>query len=571
MSSLFYKLIFVNALISVLVARFYYSSDDDRKIYIVYMGSKPEDTDSAHLHHKGMLKEVVGRNFAPEYVICTYHKSFNGFAVKLTEKEAQKIADKEGVVSVFEDEKHEVETTKSWDFLGFPRNVPRLPQEESEIIVGVFDTGISPDSASFNDKGFGPPPDKWKGICQTLAGFHCNKKIIGARVYMKDGPLLPGEVMSPIDTDGHGTHVASIVAGGLVDHANLEGLAEGMARGGVPSARIAVYKVCWSDGCATHQVLRAFDDAIDDGVDIISYSIGAKVQKPYFQDPFTIGAFHAMKKGVLTSKSAGNNGHKYSTVTGIAPWVLSVAATTTNRNFVTDVRLGNNHAYQGYTVNTFDLKGKQYSLIYGGDAPNPTSTKSDSSVCKENSVNVEMVKGKILVCDSLQYASTFKYLINGPVGVLMQDNRPKNDGRSYPMAASHLSRDRGGTEIEEYMSSTKNPTATILKSNTVYDGTVKVVHFSSRGPNTITKNIIKPDLAAPGVQILAAWSPTAPVSQVEGDPRRTLYNIISGTSMACPHASAAAMYVKTFHPTWSPAAIKSALMTTGNHLRPFIC
>ena len=76
--------------------------------------------------------------------------------------------------------------------------------------------------------------------------------------------------------------------------------------------------------------------------------------------------------------------------------------------------------------------------------------------------------------------------------------------------------------------------------------------------------LLQPDLAAPGVDILAAWSPISPISEVSLDERKFSYNIISGTSMACPHASGVAAYIKSFHPTWSPAAIISALKTTGN-------
>jgi subtilisin family serine protease len=77
-------------------------------------------------------------------------------------------------------------------------------------------------------------------------------------------------------------------------------------------------------------------------------------------------------------------------------------------------------------------------------------------------------------------------------------------------------------------------------------------------------NVLQPDISAPGVDILAAFSPNVSPSTSSQDVRRVNYNIVSGTSMSCPHVSGAAAYVKTFHPDWSPSAIKSALMTTGN-------
>lgn len=129
--------------------------------------------------------------------------------------------------------------------------------------------------------------------------------------------------------------------------ASLSGLALGTARGGVPSARIAVYKACWSDGiCAAADLLAAFDSAIADGVDIISASIGAPTAKPYFQDPLAIGAFHANKRGILSSLSAGNEGPSLGTVSNVAPWLLSVAASTIDRKIVTGVKLGNGNLFK---------------------------------------------------------------------------------------------------------------------------------------------------------------------------------------------------------------------------------
>ncbi|KAG6600973.1 hypothetical protein SDJN03_06206, partial [Cucurbita argyrosperma subsp. sororia] len=411
----------------------------------------------------------------------------------------------------------------SWDFMGFTRNVPRVNQVESNIVVGVLDTGIWPESPSFNDEGLDPPPKEWKGTCQISPDFQCNRKIIGAGAYRSEN-LPKGEVLNPRDSKGHGTHTASIVAGGLVRKASLYGLGFGTARGGVPSARIAVYKICWSDGCYDADILAAFDDAIADGVDIISLSVGGSKPKSYFNDSIAIGAFHAMKHGILTSNSAGNRAPNYS------PPQMS-------------------------------LHGKQYPIIHGGDAPNKARgfNASTSRFCVENSVDLSLMRGKILVCDSLLRAATMASF-TGAVGIIMQGTRQKDYASSYPLPATYL-HIAAANDIQ--LSSPTESTATILQSNAVKDASApSVVSFSSRGPNLVTLDILKPDLTAPGVEILAAWSPIAPVSGVVGDSRSVVYNIISGTSMSCPHATAMAVYVKTFHPKWSPAAIKSALMTT---------
>lgn len=128
--------------------------------------------------------------------------------------------------------------------------------------------------------------------------------------------------------------------------ASLMGLAQGTARGGVPSARIAAYKVCWTDGCDDSNILAAFDDAIADGVDLINLSVGGSSPNDYFEDPIAIGTFHAMKNGILTSVSAGNDGPEHGTITNLSPWVLTVAASTIDRKFLTKLRLGNGMVYE---------------------------------------------------------------------------------------------------------------------------------------------------------------------------------------------------------------------------------
>ncbi|KAK1299232.1 hypothetical protein QJS10_CPB14g01669 [Acorus calamus] len=166
-------------------------------------------------------------------------------------------------------------------------------------------------------------------------------KIIGARFYNSFGFYVPTELPSPRDTVGHGTHTASIVAGAAVSGVSLYGLARGTARGAVPSARIAMYKVCWAFGCREHDILAAFDDAIADGVNVISVSLGGSSGVDYVSNAIAIGSFHAMQAGILTSASAGNNGPRRGTAANVAPWLVSVAASSINRRIVTRMEIGN--------------------------------------------------------------------------------------------------------------------------------------------------------------------------------------------------------------------------------------
>ncbi|KAK9726890.1 hypothetical protein RND81_05G243700 [Saponaria officinalis] len=126
-----------------------------------------------------------------------------------------------------------------------------------------------------------------------------------------------------------------------------------------------------------------------------------------------------------------------------------------------------------------------------------------------------------------------------------------------------------GKQIKAYVSSTPNATAIIKFLGTVistYPPSPKAAAFSSRGPNHVTPEILKPDVIAPGVNILAGWTGASSPTDLEIDPRRVQFNIISGTSMACPHVTGLAALLRNAYPSWTPAAIKSALMTTTYYL-----
>ncbi|KAL0321906.1 UNVERIFIED_CONTAM: Cucumisin [Sesamum calycinum] len=499
------------------------------------MGDRPKGEFSATAQHMSMLQATIGSKRASESWLYSYKRSFNGFVAKLTEEEKTKIASLEGVVSVFPSTKKQLHTTRSWDFMGFPVTAERR-KTESDVIVGMLDSGIWPESPSFDDKDFGAPPTKWKGSCQSSSNFTCNNKIIGAKYYHSEGPINPPSIPSPRDSGGHGSHTASTAAGGLVYGANL-------------------YDA---------DILAAFDDAIADGVDIISISVGGFFPSDYFTDPIAIGAFHAMKNGILTSNSAGNSGPSSASIVNFSPWSLSVAASTIDRKFLTNVQLGNDESYVGVSVNTFVLENGSYPLVYGGNVPNTAGgyDNSTSRYCVADSLDPKLVEGTIVLCDGLNDAEPAAAV--GAAGTIMHDDYFTDFAFSFPLPASYLG-DDDGSKVYNYINGTSKPTATILKSVEVNETLAPfVVSFSSRGPNPITADILKPDLTAPGVDILAAWSEANTMTGYPEDPRVVQYNIISGTSMSCPHASGAAAYVKSFNPTWSPSAIKSALMTTGN-------
>lgn len=548
-------LLFYHAFIILILtlSLFCKATSEDRKVYIVYLGSLPDWVFSPSSHHLSILQRVVQENGSAENLLVrSYKRSFNGFAAKLTDQEKEKLSNMNEVVSVFPSRPLQLQTTRSWDFMGFNEKVKRNAGVEGDIIVGVIDSGIWPESDSFKDEGFGPPPKKWKGACEGGKNFTCNNKVIGARYYLTD---------SARDEWGHGTHTASTAAGNAVKDVSFYGLAQGTARGGVPAARIAVYKVCSREkSCSAHNTLGAFDDAIADGVDIITISVSFTAIRDFDEDPIAIGAFHAMEKGILTSNSAGNNGPSGATVSSVAPWMLTVAASSMDRRIIDKVVLGDGRTLVGNSVNTFALNGTSFPLIHGKDVSRNCTEKSAGS-CEQGCLGSDLVKGKIVLCDRYTSGVSEAYKV-GALGSILT-NYINIDDASFvlPLPASTLNNTEYN-EVMSYMNSTRDPQANILKSEVIKDLVAPIVaSLSARGPNLILPDIIKPDISAPGVEILAAYSPNASIS-IPQDMRRVKYNIMTGTSMACPHATAVAAYVKTFHPDWSPAAIKSSIMTT---------
>ncbi|CAN1120902.1 unnamed protein product, partial [Linum perenne] len=328
------------------------------------------------------------------------------------------------------------------------------------------------------------------------------------------------DLLSARDTEGHGSHTSSIAVGNSVTLASLHGLASETARGGVPSARIAVYRICWSDGCSESDILAAFDYDIADGVDIISLSVGGPALE-YFKDSVAIRAFHSMKNGILTSNSACNTGPQPGTVTNCSPWSLSVAASTIDRKFTTGVKLGNGKIYQGSSINT--QTSKKHPLVYAGDVPNRKAghNSSTSRFCSPDSLDKKHVKGKIVHCDNVILGD--EAIRASAFGSSMSLSFTEDVAFNLPLPVSILTQ----ADIIDYIHSSSDPNATILKTrHHKIAASPYVINFSSRGPNPITTDILKPDIAAPGVNILAAWSQGTTVTGIVGDTRVVPFNII---------------------------------------------
>lgn len=581
----------------------------ERQVYIVNLGEHDggktkQEIEYHHLSHLSSIKTVDVEE-ARSSLLYSYKNSFNGYAAVLTPDEASRLSELDEVVSVIRSDprKYSMHTTRSWEFLGLegvkgswnPHKMEGGLLQKAKhgrgVIVGVLDSGVWPESKSFRDKGMRPIPKSWRGICQTGQEFdasHCNRKLIGARFYVKGYENYYGlldttlEYRSPRDKDGHGTHTASTVGGRRVANISaLGGFAHGTASGGAPLIHLAIYKACWAipnvskvDGntCFEEDMLAAMDDAIGDGVDVMSISVGTRRPMPYNQDGIALGAFHAAKSNIVVVCAAGNNGPAPGTLSNPAPWIITVSASTVDRTFVAPVELGNGMSIEGQTVTPYH-SNNMYPLIYAGDAVAPNVSKEDSGQCLPNSLNPKKVRGKIVLCirgNGTRVGKGMEVRRAGGAGFIL-GNSPANgadltcDAHVLPATAvTHYD----ATRIYDYIRSTKSPTARIVPARTVlYTKPAPVMAaFTSRGPNVIDPDILKPDISAPGVNILAAWSEAVSPTKLESDPRIVKYNFNSGTSMACPHVAAVAALLKAIHPKWSSAAIRSALMTTAFHL-----
>ncbi|KAJ0039133.1 hypothetical protein Pint_23851 [Pistacia integerrima] len=518
-----------------------------KAMFILFILERQHDdpkvvTDS---HHE-MLATIIGsKEEASKSIVYNYKHGFSGFAAKLTESQAQRLSEFPGVVRVIPNSIFKVQTTRSWDFLGLSSRSPSNLLHNSSMgegaIIGVFDTGIWPESKAFSDEGLGPIPSRWKGTCESGDQFnattHCNRKIIGARWFV-DGYLAENGQLNTTDNEDY------------------KGLGYGTVRGGAPRARLAMYKVCWQGGqCASADILKAFDEAIYDGVDVISISIASGM--PGFaevdeRNGIATGSFHAVAKGITVVCAASNDGPVAQTVQNTAPWIVTVAASSTDRAFFTRITLGNNRTILGRSIFT----GKETAfteIVYPETTGlNPTS----AAEIKDASLNATMVAGKVVllyVSTIPRYTGTKNPIVvlqeSGAVGVIIV--RTQFDisnlmlqglGLRYSRLRSWKSDSHVHPFYQGNLQCCRSPVVKLSPSKTFVGKplSAKVAIFSSRGPSSISPAILKPDIAAPGVNILAAVAPHDRFND-------NGFDVLSGTSMATPHVAGIVALLKASH------------------------
>ncbi|KAJ4951118.1 hypothetical protein NE237_027950 [Protea cynaroides] len=558
--------------------------------------------------------------------LYSYTHLINGFAVHITSEEAiDVLQNAKGVRNMYEDIKMVKMTTHTPEFLGIPTGVwPTLggaPNSGEGVVIGMIDTGINPQHPSFISQLSGVSPQsnrtKFRGICTTGNGFPqtaCAGKIAGAHYYARAAIAagdfnITRDYASPFDADGHGRQVhstnpsvrivtSSTAAGNHQIPVIVNGFNYGYASGMAPGAGIAVYKALYSFGGYMADVVAAVDQAVEDGVDILSLSIGPSTVPPgpsAFLNPLEIELLFATNSGVVVVQAAGNGGPASSSILSFSPWITSVAASITDRKYNNTIILGNGQSFSGTSL----APPTSGQVLFPIAAAADVCSRNTSYVMVENCHHTEpfiqpLVRGKLIICtysydfelDAASISTVAETIQNvGAAGFIItmdpHTGSEEVDGTTLTLQVPGIilnNMDATSALWEYYNSQTIRNTNGIAVSFTAtarildgrrafYTGQGPIVaSFSSRGPDVNnallqTADVLKPNVMAPGSSIWAAWSPNS-----EGDQHIKGQNfaLASGTSMATPHIAGIAALIKQKHPHWSPAAIISAMMTTAD-------
>ena len=469
---------------------------------------------------------------------------------------------------------------------------------------------------------YGAPPAKWRNYsgasslpngCELKPGIvaaNCNNKLIGIRSFVAStssinaADFLSGRDGTREGGGGHGSHTLSTAGGNAGVPVTINGVDLGFLSGMAPRARLAMYKVCFTGttstngGCASSATVSAVNQAIKDGVDVINYSIGPTAGGGLISDAQEIAFLNASNAGIFVAASAGNAGPVTGPSANLGPWHATVAASTHNRSIGANVVEGDGVTYRGASLNQTPLPSATVidarnagtvafssltaqdqlarRLCYTAvDRATPGNTTfpglpAGTVASSMGALDPALVAGKIVICDRGNNARVNKsaaVLAAGGAGMVLADNGAGLVSEVHSVPTVHISQNDGAL-LKAYTAANGAPTAALTKALVFLDTPAPfIAGFSSRGPNVADNNMLKPDLTAPGVDIAASFAPSTTSAEVAtlkagGSINKTGANIISGTSMSSPHVAGLAALLKQQHPLWTPAMIKSALMTS---------
>ena len=579
-------------------------SASDVQAYIAYLDAKQAN----------VLSTIGTANITQQYRLA-----LNGFAASLTDNEVRQLKSDPGVASIQADVINQPTTNFTPTFLGLDKPTIGLwaqlggqAHAGEDIIIGMLDSGVWPESPSFADRvdasgvptfstadgtvsAYGPPPAKWKGTCvvgEGVSASTCNNKLIGMRYFVAPSQVLDAQEFrsardaTELGKGGHGSHTASTAGGNAMVPASNNGVPLGSVSGMAPRARIAAYKVCWGgQGCAGSNTVAAVEAAIADGVDVLNYSIGPTAGGGSFTDATEIAFLNASNAGIFVAASAGNAGPATGPAANLGPWHATVGNSTHNRLFVGDVTLGSGVKVTGASNNAFTPSA---TLVWAKDVGLPGANVNNLRRCfgaadkLDPLLDPAKVTGKIVICDrgaNVLVNKSANAKTAGAVGVIIANTNALPGqaasvntilNQSHSLSTVHITANDGDI-VKAYLTANgAAATAALGNTHAIVDPTVLAPvmnNSSSRGPNVANANILKPDLTGPGTDILATVSPN--LSQADhdaivagGSTTTQAWALYTGTSMSSPHVAGMAALLKQQHPDWSPAMIKSALMTT---------
>jgi subtilisin family serine protease len=533
-----------------------------------------------------------------------YAVSLNGFATTLTPDQARTLEEAPGVLSVTKDRPRRLtDDKKPVDFMKLTGSQGVWAANGGKqsagrgVVVGIVDSGYWPESKSFSGETLGTARptssdpyrpyrsgknkivmrkadgNRFKGTCEagdSFTGSECNTKVIGARSFSStyESQTPPGQrtdFLSPRDGDGHGTHVASTAAGNAGIAASVGGRSFGKISGVAPAAKLAIYKVAFTSAIDerpaiyTGDALAAIDAAVADGVDVINYSVSGS---DTVDDPVDMAFLSAASAGIFVATSAGNGGPEVSTLNHVTPWVTTVAASTV-APYAGTVVLGNGKKYAGISTTVFGTVGPA-RLVTARSVRRASASAAEATVCAPNTLSRAKAARKIVVCDRGVVPRADKSAevkrAGGKGMVLVNLTEGSTDADTHAVPTVNLNAPFGPA-VKAYAKKA-GATAT-LKPGNLSSTPIRypqVASFSSRGPSVGTAgNLLKPDISAPGVAVLAAVAPPSNHNRK--------FDFHSGTSMASPHIAGIAALYFGVHPKWSPMAVKSAMMTTGSRVK----
>ena len=501
----------------------------------------------------------------------SFRTVYGGISVRLPANTVRSLLRIDGIVAVQSDAMRQPLTDASSDFIDATAVQTALggrPNAGKGVIFGSLDSGVWPEHPSFADNGnLGAPPPKANGTPRTCDFgdnpltpatdvFQCNNKLIGGKAFLAGYLSNPARAAAEPyktarDSNGHGTHTASTAAGDVVASAPVFGVQRGPINGIAPGAWVSVYKVCGIQGCVSSDSAAAVAQAIVDGVNVINFSISGGTDPS--TDPVELAFLDAYAAGVFVSTSAGNDGPGAGTANHVSPWVTSVAASTQTREFVSHLTVSGGGA-------TAEFDGA--SITAGISSPLPVVLASaapyNNLLCSAPAA-AGTFTGKIVVCARgggiARVDKGYNVFQGGAAGMILYNPTLADvETDNHWLPTVHLA---DGTDFLAFLTAHPGATATFT-AGTKQSGQGDVMAaFSSRGPAGL---VIKPDITAPGVQILGGMTPV-PESVTEGPPGQ-YFQAIAGTSMSSPHAAGSAILIKALHPDWDPGSVKSALMTT---------